>query len=379
MTVTTETHHPDNKTPDHQPLRLGVLGCAGIARGFVRDTLGMTSAVIAAVASRDLAKAQAFASTFDIQRAYGSYEALLDDPAVDAIYIPLPNTMHAEWAIRAAQAGKHVLCEKPLAVGPADAAAMFAAARTAGVMLLEAYPYWFQPATALLRELLADSAIGTIRSAQACFGFTVQSPESNIRVQAGLGGGSLLDAGTYAASIIRIAMGEAPERVSAESTWTTGMLDDHGAPLTSDRWTEQAVDIDTSATLFYANGRRAQLSCAMNAANHRGATLIGSNGTIETEYLNHTGGPGHPYQYLSSQLRLRRGIANTIEFEELQAPTGSGFRFTLEAFAEMVRTNDVATVERYATESLDIAATLAAIALSARTGTPQQVQAIPAR
>ncbi len=112
--------NPTNARPSEQqgtPLRLGVLGCAGIARGFVRDTQDMATATTVAVASRGRAKADEFASTFNIPRAYGSYETLVADPDVDAIYIPLPNTMHAEWAVRAAEAGKHILCEKPLARG----------------------------------------------------------------------------------------------------------------------------------------------------------------------------------------------------------------------------------------------------------------------
>ena len=122
------------------PLRIGVLGAANIARQFVRDVAGSRQVKVVAVASRDAAKAATFAADFGIARAHGSYEALLADAQVDAIYNPLPNSLHAAWSIQAAKQGKHILCEKPLALSHAEAQAMFDAARQYGVMLLEAYP-----------------------------------------------------------------------------------------------------------------------------------------------------------------------------------------------------------------------------------------------
>jgi predicted dehydrogenase len=340
-----------------EPLRIGVLGCANIAKQFVRDVAESPAVRIVAVASRDAAKAAAFADTFGIATRHASYEALLADPTVEAIYIPLPNTMHGEWSIKAAEAGKHVLCEKPLALSAKEAEAMFAAARKAGVMLLESYPYWFQPQT---RDTLAlveggeDAVIGPIRSIQASFGFQVGNPQTNIRLKPELGGGALLDAGCYPLSLIQLAMGEAPARVFAEATWT-----------------EAGVDISISALLTYADGRRVQMSCGMDGANHRRAMIVGARGTVETEFLNHTSETtDHPYGYLPSELRVRRGIPNTVPFEAITSPTGSGFRFAAEAFAEMVAKKDTAMMARYAKASVDIAATLNAIAKSARAGKP---------
>ena len=168
-----------------------------------------------------------------------------------------------------------------------------------------------------------------------------------------LGGGALLDAGSYALSLIRLAMGCAPQRVHADATWA-----------------DTGVDISLMATLHYADGRRAQLSCAMDAASHRRATIMGSKGTIETEFLNHTSAQagGHQYGYLPSQLRVRRGTANTVPFEEIHSRVGSGFRFAAEAFARMVVEQDFAAVGRAAEASMDNAATLEAIARSARLG-----------
>jgi predicted dehydrogenase len=334
------------------PLRIGILGCANIAKQFARDVADSPLVSIQAVASRDLLKAQAFAHSFHIPRAHGSYDALLADSALDAIYIPLPNSLHAEWAIRAMQVGKHVLCEKPLALNHSEVTRMFSVARQQGVMLLESYPYWFQPQTRDLLACISHERIGQVRSMQASFGFTLSNPDHNIRMKPDLGGGALLDAGSYPISLIRLVMGCAPERVMAQANWTA-----------------TGVDISMMATLFYADGRRAQMSCAMDTANHRHATIVGSHGTVETEYLNHTSDAHtHPWGYLPSQLRIRKGIANSIAFEDIPSATGSGFRFAAEAFAHVVRTGDMAAIERAAEASHDIAASLDAIQISARTG-----------
>ena len=336
-----------------RPLRMGVLSTAKIARQWIRDLQGCNAVQIVAVASRSDAAAQAFAQEYSLPRWHGSYEALLADADVDAIYIPLPNSLHATWAIAAARQGKHVLCEKPLALGKEEAEAMFAAARDNGVVLLEAYPWWFQPQTLDLLDLLQGGAIGDVRTVQASFGFTLANGGTgNIRMNPELGGGALLDAGSYTLSMIRLVMGEAPQFVVAHATYA-----------------DTGVDISLMATLLYADGRRAQLSCAMDVANHRRATIMGTAGTIETEYLNHTSdGPGHPWGYLPSELRVRRGTANSIPFEPVRSATGSGFRFGAEAFADVVAMGDTAAVERAAQASIDIAATLEAIARSAREG-----------
>ena len=349
--------------PPTPPLRIGILGCANIARQFTRDVRPSASVRVDAVASRNADTAAAYAATNGIARHHGSYEALLADPAIDAIYIPLPNSLHAEWVIKAAAQGKHILCEKPLALGLAEAQAMFAAARQHGVMLLEAYPWWFQPQTRDLLTLLHDGTVGDVRSVQASFGFNLANPANNIRMNPDLGGGALLDAGSYPLSMIRLVMGCAPQRVMADANWSA-----------------TGVDISLMATQHYADGRRAQMTCAMDAATHRHATIMGSKGTVETEYLNHTSGhtskgPVHHWGYLPSQMRVRRGTANSIPFEDISSATGSGFLFAAEAFANVVANKDFAAIERAASASLDIAATLEAIARSARTGLAVDVAA----
>lgn len=275
------------------------------------------------------------------------------DCDVDAIYLPLPNSMHAAWAIRPANAGKHILCEKPLALGLAEAQHMFDAARKNAVMLLEAYPYYFQPQTGALQDVLRSGDIGEVRSMQACCGFTLANPINNIRLNPDLGGGALLDAGCYPLSLIRLVMGCAPQSVQAHASWAGS-----------------GEDISMAATLHYADGRLAQLSCAMDTANYRHAVIAGSRGTLETEFLNHTAvkAGDNPLGYRPSQLRVRRGTANTVAFEDIACGTGSGFRFAAEAFAKVVQERDFAAIDRAAAVSLDIAATLEDLARSARLG-----------
>jgi predicted dehydrogenase len=304
------------------------------------------------VASRDAAKAQAFAAECAIPRALASYEALLADAEVEAVYIPLPNDLHAEWAIRACAAGKHVLCEKPIAIGEADARAMFDAARRHGVVLREAYPYMAQPQTVALRRLLAEGAIGAVQMITAAFGFRLVSPQgepvgdaANIRLLPERGGGALLDAGTYSVSLARIAAGERPLRVQATL-----------------RQTRTGVDAAVAATLEFPSGAIAQVNCSMATAAHRHALIAGDAGVIETGYANHAL-PGSA----TLPLRIRRGTAGTLPMETVELPAGDGFRAEAESFAALLRTGGgwTGATEQ---ESLDIAATLAAIAQSAPTG-----------
>jgi len=333
------------------PLNIGVLGCANIAKQFIRDTKSNSLFKVTTVASRSKEKAEQFAIENGLAKAHPSYEELLRDTDIQAIYLPLPNSMHANWAIQAANAGKHILCEKPLAIGAVEAKAMFAAARSNNVFLLESFPYYFQPQTKKLQSILESGKLGQVRSVQSCFGFTLPNPQNNIRLNPELGGGALLDAGSYALSVIRLAMGEAPVKVMADANWV-----------------ETGVDISMAATLFYTGGRKAQLICAMDAANFRRATISATAGTIDTEYLNHTSDvhAGDERGYLRSQLRVRYGTANNIPFDEIQAETGSGFLFAAEAFATMVQRDDRAFFEHYAAVSIDNAATLEAIAKSAK-------------
>ena len=338
---------------NQQPVRFGILGAAAIAKKFTAGLAGSTLATVDAVASRTAATAEAFAAELGIPRTHASYDALLADPAIEAIYIPLPNDMHAEWAIRAVQAGKHVLCEKPLALGAAAARSMFDAARQHQRHLVEAYPYLSQPQTLQLRALLAERAVGRIQLVTAAFCFALCAPDgtpfgdpANIRLDPTRGGGALLDAGTYPMSLIRLVIGERPTRVRASS-----------------RWTGSGVDLTVAATLEFPGGALAQLTCSMAAAGYRHASILGDSGVIETSFANHAPGPDE-----TLPLRLRRGTAGTLPFETIDLPAGDGFRAEAESFARMVRLGPSEWNGATEAESIDTAMSLDAILSSLRSG-----------
>ena len=198
-----------------KPLRWGLLSTARINGSLVAGARATGAAEVVAVASRDGARAEAFAREAGAERAHASYEALLADPEVDAIYNPLPNSLHVEWSIRALEAGKHVLCEKPLARRAADAEAAFDAAERAGLVLAEAFMWRHTPQTRRLRELLDGEPVGRLRLIRASFSFPIASRD-DIRMSAALDGGSLMDVGCYCVNGLRFVAGAEPERVHGE-------------------------------------------------------------------------------------------------------------------------------------------------------------------
>jgi len=334
------------------PLRYGILGAATIARAFTAGLAGSSVATVAAVASRDPGKAAAFAAECGIARALGSYEALLADADIEAVYIPLPNDLHAVWAIRAAEAGKHVLCEKPLAIGGEQARAMFAAARRHGVHLAEAYPYMSQPQTLRLRALLAEGVVGRVQSVTAAMGFRIVTPEgvpvvdpANIRLLPERGGGALLDAGTYAMSMVRLLVGERPSRV-----WATA------------RYTPGGVDQTVMATLVFPGGAMAQMTCSIAHAAQRFAIVAGEEGAVRTDFSNHAPAGA------TLSLAVKRGAAFTVPFVTEEVPGGDGFRAEGDSFARMVRLGAEHWNGASEAESIDTVLSLQAIAASARSG-----------
>lgn len=201
-------------------LRWGILSTAGIARrAFIPGVRNGTEGEVVAVASRDLARAQQYAADLSIPRALGSYAALLADPNVDAVYIPLPNGMHPEWTILAAAAGKHVLCEKPVARRRADAQRMADACRTAGVILMEAFMYRLHPQHRQVMDLIQAGEIGEPVFVRASFCFTMgeaKRAQGDHRLEPGQEGGGLMDVGCYAVNTARYLFGAEPVEVSAQ-------------------------------------------------------------------------------------------------------------------------------------------------------------------
>jgi D-xylose 1-dehydrogenase (NADP+, D-xylono-1,5-lactone-forming) len=193
------------------PVRLGILSTARINRPVIAAARASERVELVAVASRDQARAGAYAEEHGIERAHGSYEVLLADPDVDAVYISLPNSLHVEWSIRALEAGKHVLCEKPLDRRPERVQEAFDVAERAGLVLMEGFMWRHHPQTRLLEEIIRSGRIGEPRVVLARFSFPLDDPE-NVRMRPELDGGGLMDVGCYCISAARLVAGE-PELV----------------------------------------------------------------------------------------------------------------------------------------------------------------------
>jgi predicted dehydrogenase len=242
-------------------LRWGVLSTAGIGRLVIEATRAADHAEFVAVASRDADRARAFAGELGLEASFGSYEELLASSQVDAVYVPLPVAMHTEWTVKALEAGKHVLCEKPFATSAADAARCFDAAEAAGRYCVEGLMYRHHPQTTLARQLVAGGAIGRLAHVRAALSVSV--PPDDIRRSLELGGGALGDLGCYCASAIRLFAGE-PERV-----WATQVHDDEGG-----------VDLRLAATLRLPADVLAQFDVALDLTRRDELELVGTAGRL---------------------------------------------------------------------------------------------------
>jgi D-xylose 1-dehydrogenase (NADP+, D-xylono-1,5-lactone-forming) len=239
-------------------LRWGLLSTARIAD----LVLGSGGAEFVAVASRDAGRAEAYAREKGIERAYGSYEELLADPHVDAIYNPLPNSLHVPWSIRALEAGKHVLCEKPMSRHPDDVERAFDVAEREGLVLAEAFMWRHHPQLRRARELIDEGAIGTLRLLRAAFSFALTDVE-NVRMQRELEGGGLMDVGCYCISGCRALAGAEPERVYGEQ-----VLGGDG------------VDVGFAATLRFPDDVLATIDCGLSFTGRDELEAIGDEGSL---------------------------------------------------------------------------------------------------
>ncbi len=248
-------------------LRWGVLGAASIAIKSMIPAIRDSSELgeVVAIASRDPDRAAAVAAECGIPRAYGSYEALLGDPDVDAVYNPLPNHLHASWSMRAADAGKHVLCEKPLACGAAEARQLAAHCASAGVALQEAFMYRFHPQWVRVRELVAGRAIGEPVAIHTWFSYFNRDPD-NVRNVAEFGGGGLMDIGCYAINLSRMLFDAEPDEVAGTVT----------------RDPRFGVDVVTSAAMRFGD-RQATFTCSTQAEPFQRVEVLGTRGRIEVE------------------------------------------------------------------------------------------------
>ncbi len=253
--------------------RWGLLSTARINERLIPAIRNSPRSELAAVASRRPETAEQFAREHAIPRAHGSYEALLADPAVDVIYLPLPNNLHVEWTVKCAEAGKHVLVEKPIALTPAEVERMAAAAQANGVIVQEAAMMRFHPQTQYLRDLVASQAIGAVRLLRGVFTFTLER-EEDIRWNPAMGGGSLWDLGSYCVSFARTVLGEEPEEVFAMQISSAS-----------------GIDLSLSAQMRFPSGALAHFLSSFAAFPHVEADLLGSAGRVQSDvpWVNHIG------------------------------------------------------------------------------------------
>ena len=316
-------------------LRWGILSTANITDKLLDSG---SDQEFVAVGSRDGARAEAYAREKGIARAHGSYEALLADPDVDAIYNPLPNALHVEWSSRALEAGKHVLCEKPLSRRPEDVERAFDVAEREGRVLAEAFMWRHHPQVARARELLDGGAIGDLRIIRAHFAFKAADPD-DIRLQADLDGGGLMDVGCYCVSGCRTLAGAEPERAYAEL-----VPGGHG------------VDVALAATLRFPGDVLAHLDCGLS---YPGGSLLAAAGTEGSFAL------ADPWHGNDAVIELRRGDGSV---ERIDAGPASSYALELADFEAAVRGERRPLLGR--DDALGQARTIAALYTSAERNAP---------
>ena len=314
----------------------GIISTAHINRLVLAGARESDRVEMVGVASRDQARAEAYAREHGIERAYGSYEALLEDPEIDAVYISLPNSLHVEWSVRSLEAGKHVLCEKPLDRRPEEVERAFDAAERSGRILMEAFMYRHNPQTARLTKLVAEGAIGTLRSIRAAFSFSLDEVE-NVRLAADLDGGALMDVGCYCVSGSRLVAGE-PERVYGEQV--VG---------------ESGVDVLFAGTMRFPGDVVAQFDCGFVLPDRDELEVVGSEGSL---FLD------DPWHARTPVIEVRRedGV------EEVALEPQDSYRLELENLGDAIAGSAEPLLGR--ADAVGQARAIAALYRSAETGAP---------
>lgn len=306
--------------PDSR-LAWGILATGRIAAAFARGVAGSRRGRLVAVGSRQPEGAARFAAVHGVPRAHGTYEELLADPEVDAVYIATPHPQHVEWAVRAAQAGKHVLCEKPIGLNADETRRILAAARGAGVTLMEAWMYRCHPQTARLVELVRDGAIGRLRHVQAAFSYHEPFNASSRTWNLELAGGGILDVGGYPLSYARLLAGAAHGRA---------FLDPDRLFAVGELHPEAGVDVHTAAIARFAGGITAELFTGVGVHQEQVVRVYGTEGWIAV---------GEPFviapEPRSTCLQLYRGSSPTAE-EVRITPDRGLYAYEADVFAEAV-------------------------------------------
>jgi predicted dehydrogenase len=318
------------------PVKWGIVSTANINRKVIPGAKESAAVDLVAVASRSQQRADAYAAEWEIPRAYGSYEALLADPEIEAVYISLPNTLHVEWSIKALEAGKHVLCEKPLSRHPDDVDAAFDAAERAGRLLSEAFMYRHNPQTARAKQLVDEGAIGELRLVRSTFSYRLYD-EDNIRLQPDVEGGALMDVGCYNVSWSRLLAGE-PERVWGEAWY---------GPTGTD-WV-------FTGTMRFPGDVLAYFDCGTALTERDEVEIVGSEGSL---FLD------DPYHCVVPVIEIRKG--GDVERVELEYE--SSYRLELENLSDAIRDGGRPLLGRE--DALGQARALEALHRSATTGGP---------
>lgn len=328
-----------------RPVRWGVLGVSNFAMTkFIPGALQSAESKICAIASRDLARARQAADVLGIEKAYGSYEELLADPEIDVIYNPLPNHLHTPMSIRAADAGKHVLCEKPISLSTAEFRSLMSARERNGVLIAEAFMIRHHPQWRRLTELVRSGVAGQIRAVTAHFSYFNRKPE-NVRNVAEYGGGGMWDIGCYGVNVARLVFGAEPVRVVAQL----------------DRDPDFGVDRVGSVLMEFSGGRQAMFLCGTQIARFQRVEVLGEDRRIELD-IPFNAIPGERMRVLVDDGSDLRGGASQVE--EVEACD----QYTLEAdgFSRAVR-GEVRLVNSLE-ETFGNTATLEAIFRSAASG-----------
>lgn len=275
-------------------VRWGLLSTANINRRLIPAILASRYGELAAVASRDLEKGKAYAAKWEIPQVFGSYEAMLESDAVDVVYVSLPNHLHAEWGIRAMLAGKHVLCEKPIALTVAEVDEMTAVSRQTGRRLAEAFMYRHHPQMKTAGEWARSGRLGEIHVARGVFNFAIRNRSQDVRLVPEYGGGSIWDVGVYPISFAQYILGLPPDRVFGQQ-WvgSTG------------------VDEVFTGVLHYPSGQMAEVASSICMPYYTSAEVIGTEGRLAMEY---------PYNWTVEKPRLvfypTQGEPVQVPFEE---------------------------------------------------------------
>ncbi len=291
----------------NKKIKWGILGTADIAKTAIIPAIKASgNSEIIAVASRSLDKAKSFARQFNIPKAYGNYQRLLNDVEVDAVYNPLPVSLHAEWSIKSAEAGKPTLCEKPMALNAAQVERMIGIFSEKKLLLAEALMYRYHPLTIKFLELVESGAIGKLKTMQSHFTVNIANPK-DIRLQKATGGGALLDLGVYCVSILRHIAQEEPSQVKSVA-----------------KLNDENVDTSFSGIMNFPSGVLGSFNCSLTAQFSCGYSVFGSRGTMVVDRGGMVPWPGEKFKIKLWQMG---------QYEEIVIPAANHYRLMIEDFA----------------------------------------------